>query len=253
MFDFTVNRIARYLPVFAPEDGTGSDDGGNSDGGDDDVSDDGTADGQTDGTPKDGDNVVLGGGTADGDDNPDDTKDDGDESSDDKDGDDEGAPEEYDFSGDMPEGVEVDEDAIAAYEPIFRELGLTQEQASKLVALEAQRRADAAKTAGDTVSKLMADYVTEAKADKEIGGDKWEETVRNGNAVLNKFGTERLIKEVMIGQGVGNHPEVIRFFARIATAVGEDTLITGENTDTGGEVSTEQSWYGSTTPSSKKG
>jgi len=167
-------------------------------------------------------------------------------------GEQDGPPEAYDFTAIMPEGVEVDATMVESMAPAFKELGLTQEQANGLVKAYMAGAEQRAKADAEVIGNTMKTWVETAKADKEIGGAQWEETVRSANAVLKKFGTPELIQDVMIGQGVGNHPEVIRFVARIAKRVSDDVLDTGEKIDTSG-TATESAWYGDTTPSKKKG
>ena len=194
--------------------------------------------------------VAVDGGTAEGQDNSGEGEGDGD-----KDGDGEGenpdVPETYEFKN-LPEGMEVDEGLAEGITPVFRELGLNQEQADKLVgayAAEMQRQAEASV---DAVRELVTGWVNTAKADKEIGHANWQGSIDAANAVIREFGTPELVSDVMVGQGMGNHPEMIRMLARIGKAIGDDSLVTGKATDTG-EASPEAVWYGATTPNSKKG
>ncbi len=193
--------------------------------------------------------IALDGGTAEGQDNSGEGEGDGDKEGDD--GENPDVPETYEFNN-LPEGMEVDEGLAEGITPVFRELGLNQEQADKLVnayAAEMQRQAEASV---DAVRELVTGWVNTAKADKEIGHANWQGSIDAANAVIREFGTSELVSDVMVGQGMGNHPEMIRMLARIGKAIGDDSLVTGKATDTG-EAAPEAVWYGQTTPSSKKG
>lgn len=248
------------LPVFAPADegaGGGGDAGGDA-GADaqkntgDDAGAAGGDAGDKNADDQGGQKAILdGGGTAKGDDNSDGGKDDGEDGGDE--GEDAEVPDEYDFSAGLPEGMEIDAAMAEAVAPVFKDLGLTQAQAAKLTeaygkVVEAQTKANA-----DAITSLMDDWVKAAKEDKEIGLKEWVSTVKTANAVLRQFGTKELIDNVMVAQGVGNHPEMIRMLTRIGKAMGDDTLVTGDETDTSSDVPTEEAWYGSTTPKMKKG
>ena len=70
------------------------------------------------------------------------------------------APEKYEFAA--PEGQALDANALAVFEPIAKELGLTQEQAQKLVDIYPQIQQQQA----EAWSKQVADWGEQVKADK---------------------------------------------------------------------------------------
>jgi hypothetical protein len=258
---FLVSDMLRKHRVYAPEDGTGTGGGEGGEGGEntaDDTAGDETPAG--DDTDTD-DGIVLGGDTAEGDDTPgesdgDDSKDDdadGKENDAESEDESEGAPDEYDFTDVLPEGFEIDAALLEAVTPAMRELNLTQKQANTLTAAYAEARKAEAEASVQAVKDTLSGWKADAKADKEIGGGNWDASVQVGNAVIRQFGTPELIKDVLVGQGIGNHPEMIRFMSRVGKAVGDDTLNTGEQTDTSDAVPQEQRWYGNTTPTTKKG
>ena len=257
-----IEDLLKFQPLFAPAgegEGGGDDDAGGSDDtgageSDDDIALGGAAEGDDDaqGNADDGDgddNTLLDGGEGDGDDG---AEGDDDAGSDDDDAE-EGAPDEYDFTAGLPEGVEIDSSMAEHMAPVLKELNITQAQAEKLMAAYIEGGTAGAEASTNDVVQIIKGWKDTAQADPEIGGDKWKDTLVQANGVLKKFGTPELIQDVMIGQGVGNHPEVIRFVRRVAAAVGEDTLISGGQTDTSDAVSPEAGWYGDTTPATKKG
>ncbi|UPK31833.1 hypothetical protein IVB18_26245 [Bradyrhizobium sp. 186] len=126
----------------------------------------------------------------------------------------------------MPEGVQVDQATLDALSPEFKEMGLTNKQAQKLADkfIEAQQKqaADKGKAWGETVTG----WVDQAKADKEIGGDKWDGTVKTATRAVNTLGTPAL-KEYLEATGGGNHPELIRFMAKVGAMIKEDNPADG--------------------------
>lgn len=153
-------------------------------------------------------------------------KPDADKSDDKKDGDKkpEGAPEAYEFKA--PEGAELDKEAVAQFEPIARELNLSQEQAQKLVDLYGSKvMPQLMKQQADTWQKQVADWGTAAKDDAEIGGDKFDGNLTRAKQAMDKFATPQL-REFLETTGMGNHPELIRVFVKVGAAMSEDSLVT---------------------------
>lgn len=121
----------------------------------------------------------------------------------------------------MPEGVEVDAGLLAEATPLFKELGLTQEQAQKLVDFQAKQVQASSQSQVDAFNQLMNDWQQQAKNDKEFGGDKFEENISIARSAVDKFGTPEL-KQLLEEHGVGNHPEVIRFMLKVGKLTQED-------------------------------
>lgn len=117
----------------------------------------------------------------------------------------------------MPEGVQVNEVLLNEAVPLFKELGLSQGQAQKLVDFQAKQQAQQL----DTFNQQLETWANQAKADKEYGGDKFEENVAIARVAVNKFGTPEL-KQLLDNHGVGNHPEIIRFMVRVGQLTRED-------------------------------
>ncbi|WP_338505145.1 peptidase [Erwinia aphidicola] len=151
----------------------------------------------------------------------------------------EGAPEAYEFKA--PEGSELDEEAVAQFEPIARELNLNQEQAQKLVDLYGSKvMPQLMKQQAEVWQKQIADWGDAAKADKEIGGDKFDANLTRAKQALDKFGTPEL-REFLETSGMGNNPELIRAFYKVGAAMSEDNLVTSNET---GQRSAAEVLYG---------
>lgn len=159
------------------------------------------------------------------------TEDQGDKQTDSKDAKPEGAPEKYEFQ--LPEGMQLDQEALAEFDPIARELNLTNDQAQKLASLYANRMAKTVQQQQDGWNQTLAKWVSDMKSDKEIGGDAFTPSVKHAQNAINKFGTPEL-KSALDSYGMGNHPELVRVFARIGKAMAEDTHVQPGNG--GGEL-----------------
>lgn len=159
-----------------------------------------------------------------------------------------GAPEQYgEFK--RPEGmenVELNPAAVDALKPIAKELNLSQDKAQTLFAklltdvypkMEAQRL--------EAWANLTRGWAETAKADTEIGGDKWDANVAVAQRALNTFGTPEL-KEALNQFGLGNHPEMIRLMVRMGNAMREDTIVLPGSLGAGARKSAAEVLYGDT-------
>lgn len=135
-------------------------------------------------------------------------------------------PEDGKYTLTMPDGVELDTELAEALGPDFKDLGLTNAQAQKLVdkyiATQQTRVAKQTEAWAGTVQK----WADDAKADKDIGGAKWDQTVAASRRAVGKLGSPALT-EYLNSSGGGNHPEMIRFMAKVGAMISEDTPATG--------------------------
>lgn len=140
--------------------------------------------------------------------------------------DDKGAPAEYETFT-VPEGMEVDKEALAAFAPLAKELKLTQEQAQKFVDLQSTHAQQVAKTQQDEWASVRDEWRKAARADKEIGGERFGESAGLSKKALDVFGTPELAEALKV-TGTGDHPEFVRFFARVGKAVADDKISFGQ-------------------------
>lgn len=149
-------------------------------------------------------------------------------------------PEDGKYTLTMPDGVELDGELADALGPEFKELGLTNAQANKLVGKYTaimQQRAEA--NAGKPESQWGAaayeyfkangtpdTWADKAKADKDIGGANWDATVATASRAVTALGDADL-KNYLNASGGGNHPSLIRFMAKVGAMIKEDNPATG--------------------------
>ena len=129
------------------------------------------------------------------------------------------APEKYEFE--FPEGMPIDESTLETATGLFKEMGLSQEQASKLVALQTGmlERLTAAAT------EQSSAWAKESENDSEFGGTKFEATKRGARNILALYGSEGLTK-ALEQTGMGNHPEFIRLLNKFKGSISEDSMTT---------------------------
>lgn len=161
---------------------------------------------------------------------------------------DEGVPESYALAA--PEGVELDAELVLEATPVLRELGLSNEAASKLVPVAAKLVESAGTRALDGLieagERQRRDWLEAARADTEIGGRRWNETLRSAGVALDAFGFRggHPFRQALEDTGFGNHPDMIRLFARLGAMVGEDGQFVRGDAGARGRRSTEEIWYG---------
>lgn len=127
-------------------------------------------------------------------------------------------PEKYDLK--LPEDSLLDEKALEGTVSYAKERGLSNEQAQELV----ERESFAISEYVTRMKGEAENWIAEAKGDEELGGDSFNKNVEMARRVVEKFGSDKF-KEALNDSGLGNHPEVVRVFKRIAESMGEDSLV----------------------------
>jgi hypothetical protein len=142
-----------------------------------------------------------------------------------------GAPEKYeDFK--VPDGVKLDPASIAKVAPIFKELGLSQDAAQKLVDTYRELSAEAAAAPYKAYQETTAGWLKEAQDHPDLRGKLGpgqEVNVRIGK-LLDGVPDAKLasdFREVMDITGVGNHPAFIRVMDHFAKQLTEGTHVAG--------------------------
>lgn len=137
-------------------------------------------------------------------------------------------PEKYELKA--SEGnPDLDAETLAIAEPVFKELGLSNDQAQALVPVAeqfAQRVAEQIEAASmANIAQQRAAWLAEAKADPEIGGDKWDGNIVLAAKALDTLGFTKgtPFRTLLDDSGLGNHAEMIRAFVKVGRAVSEDS------------------------------
>lgn len=137
------------------------------------------------------------------------------------------APEKYELT---LEGVELDAEMLEAADPIFRELNLSNEEAGKFLPLAKQYADKIGETIiNDLVAQGQAKrkaWLDEAKADPEVGGAKWDESLHLAAKGFDAIGFKdgHPFRQALEETGFGNNPHMIFLARKLGELVSEDGL-----------------------------
>ena len=115
----------------------------------------------------------------------------------------------------------LDAEAMKTATDLFKESGLPQEQAQKFVDMAIAREQAAAQKGVQAFVDLQNKWVSEIKADPEIGGDKLDASLASAARAIDRLGVPGL-KEALDLTGAGNNPAVVKAFVRLGQMVSED-------------------------------
>lgn len=133
-------------------------------------------------------------------------------------------PDAYDLKA--PEGAGLDAEGLKSFEPIFKEVGLSQEQAQKLVNLYGEKQASFVEEQKGIWQKQQSTWIEEFKADKAFGGANTDASVQAAEKAWRHFGTAEDIR--LVHQfGLANFPPLVKILARVGKEMGEGSFHTG--------------------------
>jgi hypothetical protein len=137
-----------------------------------------------------------------------------------------GAPESYSFK--TPEGTNLDGGLMKEFEGVARELGLSQESAQKVVdKLSPAIGGQLQRVVAEQLAENRSKWVAQVEADEEIGGKRFDDSMKAGRGFLARFDNNGQVRKLLEETGLGDHPEVVRFFARAGKATSNDTVVAG--------------------------
>lgn len=138
-----------------------------------------------------------------------------------------GAPEKYeDYK--VPEGFELDKDVLASANGLFKELGISQEGAQKLMDLYMKETQKASEAPVNYWKQMREGWVKEITADKDIG-PKIKEVRGTIGKVLTDLGPlEAGFREAMDLTGAGDHPAFVRAMYKWAQMLTEGGHVAGK-------------------------
>jgi len=145
-----------------------------------------------------------------------------------------GAPETYaEFKA--PEGYTLSAEIVAEATPIFKELGLSQDAAQKLIDFHSKQMLASAKAPQETYENLRKDWRAKATSDPEIvkatsGGMTGMDAVKLdiGRALTHvdpALATE--FRQAMDLTGAGDHPAFVKTFWKLSQLVAEGRHVAG--------------------------
>lgn len=119
----------------------------------------------------------------------------------------------------LPDGVEIDASALEAAKPLFKELGIDQAGAQKLVEFYASKLGEVASTINAQAEALVAEWQGQIKQD---WGAKYDANLSVAAKAVQLGGPE--LRDALNETGAGNHPAIIKFFHKIGSTISEDKM-----------------------------
>lgn len=150
-------------------------------------------------------------------------------------------PEKYELK--IPEGSNLKTADIEKVSSYAKENKLSNEQAQDLLVKRSEAVGDYVQSQKTELTTRVEAWVGDIKSDKELGGDNYLQSVEQAKRVVDKFATDAF-KKTLTDTGLGNHPELVRVFARIGKVMSDDTLVKAGNIGNG-KKSAEEIIYGS--------
>lgn len=141
------------------------------------------------------------------------------------------AVEYTDFTA--PEGVELDAELTDEFKALAKEAGLPQDKAQKAVDIAVKLQQKAISAGNELFEKndgiithpeYREKWIGRVKADPEVGGDKLDATLATAKRGIDAYCTPAFAK-FLDSTGLGNHPEMVRAWAKVGATVGEDSKV----------------------------
>lgn len=150
-----------------------------------------------------------------------------------------GAPDQYDYTAAIPEGMQVDQQLADGFSVIAREMNLTNDQANKIAAYGIQYGQQVAQAMQQQLDAEVAGWGEAAK--KELGAD-FDKTMQLCGAALEAVEKQVPgIRKALNETGAGNRIEVIKVMRLMGELVQSDP---GKLANLGGAAKPEnESWY----------
>jgi hypothetical protein len=153
------------------------------------------------------------------------------------------APQEYsEFQ--VPEGATLDGQSAAEFKGLAKELDLTQEQAQKLLDFGGGKLRAQVEAPYKLWAETQAKWQAEVKADPEIGGTKFEQSIKDAaqvfvpgesNPFVGSDAEAKALREALNMTGAGNNPAIVKMFVKMGKMLSEPGGLSGNPVKDGRE------------------
>lgn len=127
--------------------------------------------------------------------------------------------EVYDLT--PPEGFPLDAAALKTLTATCRDAKLSKAQAEAVMGYMAGNHSNWQEQQFETSRQ----WREEIKADKDFGGEKFDESAAEANKALKVFDTDGSVSKLLRESAYGNHPGILRLCARVGRALAQDKLV----------------------------
>lgn len=127
-------------------------------------------------------------------------------------------PEPFELTA--PDGYPINEAGLKGLNDLCKSANLTKEQGEAVL----QHMAGNYSAFQEQQQAQGKAWIEEFKADKDFGGDKFDASVAEAQKALATFDEGGTVSKMLQETGYGNNPAVLRIFARVGRALGEDKL-----------------------------
>lgn len=130
----------------------------------------------------------------------------------------------------IAEQLQVDDETLSLAKDTFKEMGLTQEQAQKLIDLQnslaLKQDATLTKTVEAETQKLIGKWEAAVRADEELGGADLGEKMKIARSAATKLGCEDALMVISEAR-LSNNPAILRLLYRAGMALSEGAYVQG--------------------------
>lgn len=129
----------------------------------------------------------------------------------------------------VPEGFVLDDKVLEKISPIFKEANLSKDVAQKMLdahmeivqGLQTKQAEMFEQKQAEIFEQTKTDWLNKVKADKEVGGSNFDESIKTAKLGLTKFASPELI-EFLNESGIGNNLEMVKLFNKLGKLTKED-------------------------------
>lgn len=146
------------------------------------------------------------------------------------------APEEYEEFK-LPEAFKLEGQDLTEFKSFAKEQDLTQEQAQKVLDFAGPKIKGMIEQPYKAWNELQTKWQADVKADPEIGGTKYEQSVKEAGSVFVPGESNPFVKsdaeaialrDALRATGAGNNPAIVKLFVKMGRLLAEPGHFTGK-------------------------
>lgn len=150
-------------------------------------------------------------------------------------------PEKYELK--IPDGSQLDPKRLETISAFAKQKGLSNDEAQAVLQSEHEAIQAHVGLQQESLKQKSQQWLTEAKADKELGGDKFVENIEIAKRALDHLFPDAGIKEFLNTTGLGNHPAILKGFLQMGRRLQNDKIISAPNAQPAAKPNTLANWY----------